>query len=84
MLRYDALAKRYEETDTKRNEEMDKIDQLMIRHRKIGRFIQTLDGMPEIITEFDAGLWAALVSTMTVRTKEQITFCLTCGMEIEA
>lgn len=34
------------------------------------------------VTEFDAGGWAALVSTMTVNSKSDITFQLTSEMEI--
>ena len=32
----------------------------------------------------DAGQWAALVDSMTVHSKDKITFTLTSGMEIEA
>lgn len=79
--RYDALVKRYEETDAKRTEAMGKIDRLAIRRRKIERFIQSLEEQPDAITEFDASGWAALVSTMTVNSKSDITFQLTSGME---
>ena len=40
------------------------------------------DGNPE--TEFDESLWAGLVGSMTVRTKDRIVFRLMCGMEIAA
>ena len=81
--RYDALVSRYEETERKRDEVMNKISQIMIRRRKLERFIQSVDTLPELYTEFDAGQWAALVDSMTVYSKEQITFGLTCGMEVE-
>jgi len=35
--------------------------------------------LPELITEFDEGLWAGLVDSMTVHSKGRIVFCLTCG-----
>ncbi len=60
------------------------IDQIMIRRRKIERFIDSVKGLPELITEFDESLWAALVDSMTVYAKDWIVFRLTCGMEIEA
>jgi hypothetical protein len=41
-------------------------------------------GLPELITEFDESLWAGLVDSMTVHSKDWIVFRLTCGMEIEA
>ena len=57
--------------------------QIMIRRRKIERFIESVKALPELITEFDESLWAALVDSMTVHGKDRITFRLTCGMEIE-
>ena len=54
------------------------------RRRKIERFIESVKGLPELITEFDESLWAALVDSMTVNSKDRIVFRLTCAMEIEA
>ncbi len=63
---------------------MEQIDQIMVRRRKIERFIESVKDMPELITEFDESLWAGLVGSMTVHNKDRIVFRLTCGMEIEA
>ena len=63
---------------------VEQIDQIMIQRRKIERFIESVKDLPELITEFDASLWAALVDSMTVYAKDRIVFRLTCGMEIEA
>ena len=52
--------------------------------RKIERFIESVKDLPELITEFDENLWAALVDSMTVYAKDRIVFRLTCGMEIDA
>jgi len=40
-------------------------------------------GLPELITVFDESLWAGLVDSMTVHSKERVVWKLTCGMEIE-
>ena len=80
--RYDALVSRYEETEKKRDAVMEKIDQIMIRRRKIERFIESVKDLPEPITEFDESLWAGLVDSMTVHSKDRIVFRLTCGVEI--
>ena len=80
--RYDALVSRYEETEHKRDAVMEQIDQIMIRRRKIERFIESVKDLPELITEFDESLWAGLVDSMTVHNKDRIVFRLTCGMEI--
>ena len=81
--RYDALVSRYEETEHKRDAVIGQIDQIMIRRRKIERFIESVKDLPELITEFDESLWAGLVDSMTVYAKDRIVFRLTCGMEIE-
>ena len=54
----------------------------MIWRRKIERFIDSVKGLPELITEFDESLWAGLVGSMTVHNKDRIVFRLTCGMKI--
>lgn len=80
--RYDALYARYEETQTKLNDVKQRINQGVVRRRKIEHFIQALEAQPDLFTEFDTALWAALVSTMTVNGKGSYTFQLTCGMEM--
>ena len=39
--------------------------------------------LPELITGFEAGLWAVPVGSVTVHRKKRIVFTLTCGAEIE-
>ena len=63
---------------------MEQIDRIVIRRRKIERFIDSVKGIPELITEFDESLWAGLVDSMTVHSKDRIVWKLTCGMEIES
>ena len=55
----------------------------MVRRRKLERFIESIKGLTELITEFDESLWAGLVDSMTVYSKDRIVFRLTCGMEID-
>ena len=114
--RYDALVSRYEVTEHKRDAVMEQIDQIMIRRRKIERFIESVKDLPGVLTscasirfprkfgklsrsaarpspiktrfdgnpetEFDESLWAGLVDSMTVHSKDRIVFRLTCGREI--
>ena len=82
--RYDALVSRYEETEKKRDAVADQISQRMVRRRKLERFIETVKALPELYTEFDKAQWSGLVDSMTVHSKDKITFTLTSGMEIEA
>ena len=78
-----ALVNRYEETEQKRDAVIKQIDQIMVRCRKIERFIESVKDLPELITGFDESLWAGLVDSMTVHSKDRIVFRLTCGMEID-
>ena len=82
--RYDALVSRYEETERRRDEVADRINQIMVQRRKLERFIETVKGLPELYTEFDKGQWSGLVDSMTVHSKDRIVFRLMCGMEMEA
>lgn len=79
-----ALVSRYEETEAKRDAVADQISQRMVRRRKLERFIEAVEGLPELYTEFDKAQWSGLVDSMTVHSKDKITFTLTSGMEIEA
>ena len=74
---------RYEETEHKRDAVIEQIDQIMIRRRKIEQFIGSVKVLPELITEFYESLWAGLVDSLTVHSKDRIVFRLTCGMEKE-
>ena len=82
--RYDALVSRYEDTERKRDAVVGQIDQIMIRRRKIEHFIETVKALPELITEFDTGLWDGLMDSLTVYSKDRIVFRLTCGMDMDA
>ena len=62
---------------------MEQIDQIMVRRRKIERFIENVKDLPELITEFDESLWAGLVDSLTVHSKDRIVFQLTFGMAME-
>ena len=78
-----ALVERYKQTEAKRNEVIEQIGQIQVHRRKVERFIRSVEELPELFTEFDVGLWAALVDSLTVYGKERIVFGLTCGMEVE-
>ena len=54
-----------------------------IRKREFERFIRAVEKLPRIVDEFDEAMWATLVSSMTVYSRERIVFQLTSGMEME-
>ena len=55
-----------------------------IRRRELDRFIQSVEKLPEMVTEFDEALWGSLVDYVTVNAKDDIIFTLTSGMEVKA
>lgn len=78
-----ALVSRYEETEAKRDAVADQISQRMVRRRKLERFIETVQDLPELYTEFNPAQWSALVDTVTVMDKKRMAWTLTSGMEVE-
>ena len=55
-----------------------------IRRRELERFIQSVEKLPEMVTEFDEALWGSLVDHLTVNAKDDIVFTMASGMEIKA
>ena len=83
-LRYEALVTRFEETKARYEQVTSEIAMKGIRRREFGRFIQSVEALPDAITEFDEALWGSLVDHVTVHSKDDIIFTLTSGMEIKA
>ena len=55
-----------------------------IQRRELGRFIMTLEELPEMVNEFSEVLWGSMVDHVTVYAKDNIIFTLTSGMEVKA
>lgn len=83
-VRYEALASRFEDTKAKYEKVTAEITAKGIRKRELERFIQSVEKMPGMVTEFDEALWGSLVNHLTVHSKDNIVFTLTSGMEIKA
>ncbi len=83
-IRYEALSARFQETKDKYDAVTIEIAQRGIRRREFGRFIHSLESLPEMVTEFSEKLWGSLVDHVPVYSKENIVFTLTSGMEIKA
>ena len=83
-VRYEALVSRFETTKAQYDRIASEITAKGIRRREFGRFIQSVEKLPKIVTEFDEALWGSLVDHLTVYSKDNIVFILTSGMEIKA
>ena len=82
--RYEELSAKFRQTKAEYDAVTAEITQRGIRRREFGRFIRSVEALPEILTEFSEELWGALVDHVTVYSKDNIVFTLTSGMEIKA
>ena len=82
--RYDSLVSRYETTRVQYEEVTEQIVRKGFRIREFEWFIQTVEQLPEVVTEFDEALWGSLADHLTVHDKDRIVFTMTSGMEIKA
>ena len=83
-IRYDALVSRFETTKAEYEKITADIAAKGIRRRELERFIQSVEKLPEVVTEFDEALWGSLVDHLTVNAKDDIVFTMASGMEIKA
>ncbi len=80
--RYDSLISQYEaEKDTYDKLESEIADK-KARHQQLQDFIIAVKETAQFQTEFDKGLWCALVDFLTVKSKDEITVTFRDGTEI--
>ena len=82
--RYNALASRFEATRAEYERVTAGIAEKGIRRRELERFIQAVEKLPEMVSDFDEALWGSLVEKITVNGKDDIVFTMASGMEIKA
>ena len=82
--RFDELSMKYEKADKGVKKVEQSILQKEMRLRQIADTIQTIEDMPEMVTEFSPELWATLVEKVTVYGKGDIRFTLANGAEVRA
>ena len=80
---YDRLLRSYEETQKKRDEVIARLENTNDRRIRIEKFIHTVEELPELFTDFDVSIWAAMVDSVTVYSKQKIVFHLTCGKNVK-
>ncbi len=83
-IRYEALVSRFEATKAQYEKVTADIAMRGVRRREFGRFIQSVEKLPEAVTEFDEALWGSLLDHLTGYAKDNIVFTLTSGTEIKA
>ena len=83
-VRFDELSGQYQRADERVKEIEQTILKKELRQRQVKDVIQTIEGMPEIVTEFSPELWATLVKKVTVYGKGDLRFTLASGAEVRA
>ena len=83
-VRYEAPAPRFEATRARYGKVTAEIAAKGIRRREPERFIQSVEKLPERVTEFDEALRGSMVDHVTVYVKDNNALTLTGGMEGKA
>ena len=81
-------AEKYEQLADRYTKAKDKLDKTGIANRKskknmIAAFLDELEKQEHLITDFDTGLWNAVIESMTIYSKEHIVFKFKGGTEIK-
>ena len=78
-----ALVSQYEEKKMRLAELQERKADAEATGEVLDNFIRTLRGIGDMVTEFDGSLWASLVESVTVYSKEEVTFLFKGGTEIK-
>ena len=81
--KYEFLADRYAKAKDKLDKTETEIANRNSRKNMIAGFLDELEKQEHLITEFDTGLWNAVIESMTIYSKEHIVFKFKGGTEIK-
>lgn len=80
--RYDSLISQYEAEKATYDKLESEIADKKARHQQLQDFIVAVKETAQFQTEFDKGLWCALVDFLTVKSKDEITVTFRDGTEL--
>lgn len=81
--KYELLADRYAKAKDKLDETETEIASRNSRKNMIAAFLDKLEKQDHLITDFDTGLWNAVIESMTIYSKDHIVFKFKGGTEIK-
>ena len=81
--KYEQLADRYAKAKDKLDKTETEIANRNSRKNMIAAFLDELEKQEHLITDFDTGLWNAVIESMTIYSKEHIVFKFKGGTEIK-
>lgn len=82
--RYNALAERFDRAKARLDEVEDGIVAKQAQREMMQNLVDTMEGMPDAVDNFDEGAWYALVDHVTVYGRDDVRFTFKNGMEIKA
>lgn len=80
--KYNSLVSRYEEQKNLHDEFSDRIAAVKANDKQMEEFIQELQELDGVVTEFDENLWSSLVDHVTVMKDKKTVFTFKGGTEI--
>ena len=83
IKQYDELSGKYKKAEEKLTRLDTRIRDKEMRNRRIADFIDTVEQMPDTVSEFSTELWATLIDQVTVYGKKDVRFTLSTGEEIQ-
>ena len=81
--KYAALLKKYEAARSKHEGYREEILEKKVRRERIEQFLDTLRRSRNLVTEFDEGMWNALVESLTVYSYARLVFTFKDGTKVE-
>ncbi len=81
--RYTSLVERYEAAKDGLRKIEDKRLERNAKRESIGVFIRMMGENDKLLSEFDEGLWIAIIGVATVHSEHEITFKIRDGLELD-
>ncbi len=81
--RYNSLSERYKAIENKITEINDKQIERNAKQERIAEFIKILEKSSTVLTEFDDGLWNAVIEIVKANSEIDITFVFKDGFELQ-
>jgi site-specific DNA recombinase len=80
--KYNGLVSRYDEQKKLHDELSDRIAAVKANDKQMEEFIQELQNLDGVVSEFDENLWSSLVDHVTVMKDKKVIFTFKGGTEI--
>jgi hypothetical protein len=80
---YSVIVERYDKVKTKLDEVKKNIEYRNVKRVELERFLRILSERDTLVTEFDEGLWNAVINKVVVHSVKEVTFVFRDGSVVE-